>query len=91
MLKQLSTLSKALPLNYSARFKASDCPDVEDDEIAILLHGVETAWTIQCGAGYFCINEAGFEDGELAWMDDHGQFRTLAAAAAKLRELLESK
>ena len=83
----LKSLTDALPSNYSAQFKPAD-DEAMDAEIAILLHDVETAWTIQCGHGYFCVNQNGYENGEFAWMDHHGEFRSLKAAAAKLSKLL---
>lgn len=86
----LAPLNRALPQGYSAAFKASDDPSVEDDEIAVRLMGIETPWSIQCGCGYFVLNEAGYENGEFAWMRQHGQSRPLAGVVNLLLNQLEA-
>jgi hypothetical protein len=84
--KQLSTVNPG----YTAHFVPA--PDeTMDNEIEILLHGVKTCWGIQIGADYVGINEYGFEDGELAWSQDHGLYRSTKAAVTKLCTLLPTR
>lgn len=73
---------------YSARFVPAEDASV-DDSIDILLHGAPTRWALQVGAGYVGVNEYGFDaNGEIEWSQDHGTFRTVSGAVARLRQLL---
>jgi hypothetical protein len=88
----IDILTRALPAHYSAQFHATDSPEMEDDEIKILLHGVETCWGVQCAQrGWFVLNEYGYDNGELDWCQSHGEFLSLKAVAVKLRALLEAE
>jgi hypothetical protein len=80
----LKLVIRALPAHYGARFVAAEDSSV-DDEIQILLHGVQVPWSIQClSDGGYSVNEYGFHNGEIAWAKHYGLHCTLGAAAARL-------
>lgn len=87
---RVTEINRALPSGYSARFAAA-ADAAMDDAIEILLHGVKTRWALQIGAGYVCINEYGFENGELAWMDQRGTYKAMGAAVKQLVALLQQE
>lgn len=73
---------------YSAVFIPAEDGSM-DDSIDILLHGQKTSWALQIGHGYVGVNEYGYENGELDWVQDHGIYKTTGQAAQRLCNLLK--
>jgi hypothetical protein len=84
--------TRSLSLPYSLRRVKAAHPEVEDDEIEILLHGVPTRWSIQLSGHDFILNEYEFDaEGDIDGAVDHGEYRTLPAALVALCLLIKEE